>query len=461
MAIRFDVGEIKSPFLNHDGALIAEGTFARDGILTYHMPDGKTVREFRPPEENKKALTQFGLVPVTIEHPPVLVTEDNAETYRKGVSLQNVAYGKGGFVRGEVYVMDSEAIDYIRKGGAEISAGYTCDIDDTPGVWNGQTYDRVQRNIKVNHLALTRRGRAGPDVRVHLDSLPDRDVGIQISPSTPKPRMATLRIDSIDYEVPEVIAPLIGQKLRRLDELEDENGKLADEVDDLEKKLDAATQEADRHRGRADAQDICLTNAEIILEDLGYRRDAGGDYIRVDMGKKKPMDMEMDEEMDDEEDAEEEMPMKGKKKDGWMGGKKKMDGSCGDKKMDSLEESTEVRVDAKELALAWKEAEQLTGESIEAHFDSLETPADVRRFVVGKLRPSLAEKLDSYSDAAIDGIYDLLKEDGGDSRQDAASSPAELMAAIGAARSKDNRNPVQAGASTISQNYLQPLSLSR
>ena len=36
----------------------------------------------------------------------------------------------------------------------ELSLGYNLDLDETPGEWEGQPYDAVQRNIVINHLAL-------------------------------------------------------------------------------------------------------------------------------------------------------------------------------------------------------------------------------------------------------------------------------------------------------------------
>jgi hypothetical protein len=36
----------------------------------------------------------------------------------------------------------------------------------TPGVWNGQRYDGVMRNIRANHLALVKEGRQGDHIVV-------------------------------------------------------------------------------------------------------------------------------------------------------------------------------------------------------------------------------------------------------------------------------------------------------
>ncbi|HEY9643070.1 MAG TPA: DUF2213 domain-containing protein [Coleofasciculaceae cyanobacterium] len=454
MAVRYDLGELRSPHTTHDGMLLCEATFARDGVLEYRLPGGGVRRELRRPEENKKALTSFGIAPVTIEHPPVLLTEDNSEAYRKGISLQDVEYGKGGYVKGVVALMDSMAIDYATKeGGAEISAGYTCNIKPTPGVWKGQHYDCEQVDLVVNHLALTKRGRAGPEVRLHLDSA-DEDFAYQTS--TPKPRMATLRIDSVEYtDVPELLASIVGQKLSKFDALEAQVGQSVSVIEELEEQVESLTDERDRERGRADAQEICLSNAELILSDMGYRRDATGDYIRTDKGKKMPPWMNDKEEdgedgADDESaEGEEEMTPAQKKK-------------MKSKKMDAAE----VRVDAKSLMLAWKEADALTGKPLsDQHFDSAETPSDVRRLVVANLQPKLAEKLDSMSDATIDGIYEFIKSQE-PTRNDARGSySGELSSVVSAARSAAGSNQLQqaveARSATTATAYMQPMSLSR
>lgn len=56
--------------------------------------------------------------------------------------------------------------DEIDGGKKELSCGYRCTYDFSPGVWNGQRFDAVQRNIRGNHIALVERGRMGPEIAV-------------------------------------------------------------------------------------------------------------------------------------------------------------------------------------------------------------------------------------------------------------------------------------------------------
>ena len=60
----------------------------------------------------------------------------------------------------------------IESGKTQLSLGYRCKYLLTPGIWEGRPYDAVQKNIRVNHLALVEEGRMGPDVAV-LDEMGD------------------------------------------------------------------------------------------------------------------------------------------------------------------------------------------------------------------------------------------------------------------------------------------------
>jgi len=496
VAIRFDRGSavsVKQPYTTEDGTLLAEATFARDGVLEYQRADGSVRRELRPAEENQKALPQFGLAPVTIEHPDVgLLTEDNATDYRKGISLQDVVYGKGGFVRGAIAVYDSLAKDLITsREKVEVSAGYRCDLDETPGIWIDSDgaryrYDAVQRNIRVNHIALTSRGRAGPDVCVRIDSLDDPDVAYQTSQPEVlttttdrpkgKPRMANLRIDGAEYsEVPEVVAAVLAPKLKRLDSLEET-------VPGLQESLDNTKEELTRTEGRADALEYCLGNAEEILTEMGYRRDSDGNYFREDKKNTKevmPEDPDAEEEPD-EEDAGGGPPWKkkfAKKKD-----MKKKDMASSEKK----DSADEPRYDTKTILAAWKEADRLVpaedGESFsDRHFDSIaeDIPA-LQKAVIAELRPKL--KLDSKSDEQIAAIYELIKDDvesraaeeeegedddRQDSRQD-SSYTGDFSKALAASRQqsqKSRKSPIddasEQSRQRTSEAYKQPLALSK
>lgn len=171
---RYDTGGIQNYEISPEGYMRAFATTARIGVQDYYNADGSKRRELRPPEEvaNPESLASFGLKSLTVDHPPKFLNADNTGAYQVGMTDSTVLY-KHGFVNVVVNVTDAEAIRKIKSGEKQqLSAGYTCELDYTPGVWRGKKYDAIQRNIRVNHISAVTIGRAGKDVKVHVDSVP-------------------------------------------------------------------------------------------------------------------------------------------------------------------------------------------------------------------------------------------------------------------------------------------------
>ena len=53
----------------------------------------------------------------------------------------------------------------------DLSLGYRCRYELTPGIYNGQPYDAIQRDIRFNHIALVDEGRMGAECRVTDNSI--------------------------------------------------------------------------------------------------------------------------------------------------------------------------------------------------------------------------------------------------------------------------------------------------
>mgnify|MGYP001790988416 CR=1 FL=1 len=178
MEQRNDVGEILKYEFTPEGYLNCFGTAARVGIQTYYNLDGTERKEFRPPEEvsDLSSLATYGLTAHTVDHPSEDVNSKNSKKYLTGLTHPTVWYKKG-FVNIGVCVTDAKAIEEIVSGRKrQLSCGYTTDVIDKPGVWQGQRYDAIQTNIRVNHVSSVEEGRAGPDVKLHLDSEENLDL---------------------------------------------------------------------------------------------------------------------------------------------------------------------------------------------------------------------------------------------------------------------------------------------
>lgn len=145
------------------------GVFPYMGSELPNAPDvSKVYRVLRPPEElgSPETIASFSLVPVVDEHTwigPGGTPVDNKPVY--GVSGESVEFD------GTYLTAPLKIFNLPPDPKAELSCGYACEYDWTPGIWNGEPYDAVQRKIRGNHVALVWEGRMGPDVRV-LDHLP-------------------------------------------------------------------------------------------------------------------------------------------------------------------------------------------------------------------------------------------------------------------------------------------------
>ena len=217
---RSDFGQLAKPVRTPAGFLRADGYLTRAGIFQYRQPDGTTRHELRPAEEvfHADSVKSFAMAPVTDDHPPTNLTADNAREYMRGSVSENLKQD-GMMLRGGMMVTDADLIAKMERGdSAQVSCGYTCDVEMTPGVWQGQKYDAVQRNIRGNHVAIVPRGRAGDGVRVRMDARDAAmvfDPGGATAPTQEQPRtMKTFRHDGVSYEGSEQVAELV-EKLQK------------------------------------------------------------------------------------------------------------------------------------------------------------------------------------------------------------------------------------------------------
>ncbi|WP_128566317.1 DUF2213 domain-containing protein, partial [Methylobacterium crusticola] len=157
-----------------NGAVVVQARAARAGNVQVYRgselarPDLGLVRVYRDPDEifRAESLRSFGHKPVTLDHPPEAVTP---RTWR-GVARGHVGdevLRDGEFVRIPMLLADSAAIAAVQAGRREVSVGYTCDLDWTPGLApDGSPYDARQTRVVVDHVAIVAQGRAGPGCRI-------------------------------------------------------------------------------------------------------------------------------------------------------------------------------------------------------------------------------------------------------------------------------------------------------
>lgn len=156
-----------------DGYLVAEARSVRTGIQLYAgsevgKPELSVVRVYRPADQvfADPSLQSFTHAPVTMDHPAEAVTADNWKALAVG-EVSTAAKKDGEWVHLPLILKDAAAIQAVETGKRELSAGYTCELVFGDGVTpEGEAFNATQTNIKINHLAIVSKARAGSKARI-------------------------------------------------------------------------------------------------------------------------------------------------------------------------------------------------------------------------------------------------------------------------------------------------------
>lgn len=289
--LRYDAGELLKSYRTAEGYILAEGRAIRPGILTYRRADGSVRRELIPPEELFKAdsLATLGRKPVTLEHPPldesgapIWLSPDNVSVLAVGDVDGEIVEDAGGFVKLRIAVRRKDAIEAIEAGKRGLSPGYTCRYDPTPGIWQGQPYDGVQRDRRYNHLAICSAGRGGPEVRLRLDSADAVQVDSSAAAERTEERMGQASIDlgGVRYDVDAGTAQAIQGAIEaaRLD-----GGKTyKEQLDALKKSYDAKCGEAASMDAELKSLKDQMAEVEAKMKEKEAKNGSGG------AGEKEP-----------------------------------------------------------------------------------------------------------------------------------------------------------------------------
>jgi hypothetical protein len=174
---RIDVGRLGTVERTTQGGIRVPAFLSRVGIQEYVREDGTMQREYRPEDEVfSDASIQSAVDAVVTDFHQGMVNPANYREVTVGhVSGFPMPKQDGDYLSAEMVILDANEIALIDAGErVENSCGYDCTLDMTPGVdpITGQSYDAVQRNIQINHVALLPRGfgRAGEAVSLRLDA---------------------------------------------------------------------------------------------------------------------------------------------------------------------------------------------------------------------------------------------------------------------------------------------------
>jgi len=229
------------------GGVCVPARLTRTGILEYRRPDGTVRRELRLASEvfNTDSLsTLHGATVTDLSHHRDLLTTASWNDATRGHT--DAVRKDGNFVSADLMINDPTMVADIENGRLhDISCGYSCKLDHTSGVFEGQPYDAIQRNIRYNHVAVLPKGkgRAGTDVALRLDARDAECVELKEG----KPMTArVIRIDgkNLDFGSEEHINHIENGFAATLAPLKTQVGELSTRCDSLAGELEVARTDA-------------------------------------------------------------------------------------------------------------------------------------------------------------------------------------------------------------------------
>lgn len=248
-------------------------------VQKYVKSDGSEEMEAKLPEEilSDSTVSSANSKPVTDGHHG-LVTKDNSHDLMKGFTASN-GHVEGNMLYNDITITDPNLISQIKNGSKrELSIGFETQMDPTSGTYNGAKYDAVQRNIRINHVAVVPKGRAGHEVRLIGDSAEAVD---QVEPSEEKGNQMETRVVRADGQNITVAADDV-EKITKLDadnsakakqiaDLDAQIKKLQSEKAQLQGDADASAKKADEAQAKADSLEA--DNKKIKEEFDKYKAD--------------------------------------------------------------------------------------------------------------------------------------------------------------------------------------------
>lgn len=378
--VRLDSIKLNKTYFTDEGYLIDHPIVTTCGIFEYTNPDGTIRRELRLPEEvfSPASLASYKGKPIIITHDAGLVDKDTVTEEAIGTILSE-GYRDGDNVRAEIVIHDTDTMKEC--GLRELSLGYNLTLDETPGEWNGEPYDAVQRNIEINHLALVGSARAGENARLNIDGKTEggkpmfnknrkrTDEDDKLINATPQPEDSE-NADDDDDTAPESLQPVDGASADS-----DEPQTLEEKVQfvkDRRDRRDAEDQPADNEAalGVITQQNEDIQTLLDCIDELQARKDFDD--------TENPEDKENDDEDDDANTDDDES-------------------QSGNLNMDSVD-----RLVSQKLELC-RIADKINLDGVERM-----SITAAKKAIIRKAKPGV--RLDGKSKAYIDAMFDITKE---------------------------------------------------
>lgn len=238
---RIDKNPLPKVYRTSEGYIKGTAIVTRTGIFKYVDNQGNIRLELRHPEDvlEEDSLESLKQIPITVEHPTVLVDSSNVKQLGVGLTGETVKID-GENIKTTVTITAIEGVEAINSGKEELSLGYTLDLEEEEGIYNGQPYTHRQKNIRYNHLAIVERGRAGANARLNFDSFECGMIVDENITHEERENMVKINIDNVDVEVDEAVKKAYDNLNARLDSATAETEALKAKLDETEEQLKKA-----------------------------------------------------------------------------------------------------------------------------------------------------------------------------------------------------------------------------
>lgn len=263
-----------------EGFLRVPGRVARVGIQQYLATElglkdrnpNEIINVYRPAEEvfKPESLASYDCKDVTDDHPPEMVSAENHKELTVGV-VSGSAIQDGDFVQAVLVIKDSDAIKKAEKGKVQLSAGYTAEYVYEPGITtDGEHYEFIQRDIRINHVALVDRARAGNQARI----FDKQQEGVMPQVTLDK----GVTVEVADNATAQLIQSRMDELRKRVADAESEKEKAKDEAEEAKAKADKKDEDLEEEKKKSSDSAIADRVKSVIDTKEKARLIAGKDF---------------------------------------------------------------------------------------------------------------------------------------------------------------------------------------